>query len=146
MTAEPRRAQRGDCYFPDSTALALAVVTQDLEDITDRAEAWAGEPDVFLWFLDEIADLCVRTASVSSALRDAGPEAVAPLRRMITEAGKRPLRDAQEAGLVRADLSADEIPIIANLLSAGLNGDLAERQAVSYRTREIIFSGLRAHA
>ncbi len=146
MTAEPRRAPRGDCYFPDSTALALAVVTQDLEDIADRAEAWAGEPDVFLWFLDEIADLCVRTASVSSALRDAAPEAVAPLRRMIADAGKRPLRDAQEAGLVRSDLSADEIPVIASLLSAGLNGDLAARQAVSLRTREIVFSGLRAHA
>ena len=146
MTAEPRRASRGDRYFPDSTALALAVLTQDLEDIADRAEAWAGEPDVFLWFLDEIADLCVRAANLSNALRAAHPEAVAPLQKMIAEAGTRPLRDAQEAGLVRADLSPDEIPIIAKLLGAGLNGDLAERQAVSHRTREIVFSGLRAHA
>jgi AcrR family transcriptional regulator len=146
MTAEPRRAARGDRYFPDSTALALAVLTQDLEDIADRTEAWVGEPDVFLWFLDEIADLCVRAASLSKALRAVAPETVAPLQRMIAEAGKGPLRDAQAAGLVRADLSADEIPMIAKLLGAGLNGDLAERQAVSRRTREIVFSGLRAHA
>jgi hypothetical protein len=146
MTAELHRVSKDDRYFADNAALALAVLTQDLEDIADRTRAWAGEPDVFLWFLDEIADLCVRTASVTGELRASDPDAAAPLKRMIAEAGKGPLRDAQEAGLVRSDLSADEIPIIANLLSAGLDGDLAERRAVSLRTREIIFSGLRAHA
>jgi AcrR family transcriptional regulator len=130
--------------FPDPVALAVAAVAQDVEDLSERTTSWAGEADVFLWFLEEIADLCVRNASVSDGLRSAAPDAMAQLRRMIIDAGSRALHDAQMAGLVRADLKAPDISTIVTLLGAGLSGDLAERQAISLRTREIILSGLRA--
>ena len=130
--------------FADPITLAAAAVAQDVEDLSDRVRSWAGEADVFLWFLEEIADLCVRSASVSEGLRSAAPDTMAQLRRTIVDAGARALHDAQMAGLVRADLKAPDISTIVTLLGAGLRGGLAERQAVSLRTREIILSGLKA--
>jgi AcrR family transcriptional regulator len=130
--------------FPDRVDLAVAVLAQEVDDLADRTRSWAGEADVFLWFLDALADLCVRNAAVLEALRSAAPQALAPLRRTLVEAGGRALRDAQMAGLVRADLKAGDILAIATLLGAGLSGDLAERQTVSLRTREIILGGLKA--
>lgn len=130
--------------FPDRTALATAVLAQNVADLTGRVRSWAGEADVFFWFLDQLADLGVRNAAVLNALRSTAPQALAPLRRAIVEAGGRALRDAQDAGLVRADLEAADIPAIATLLGVGLSGDLAECRPVSVRTREIILSGLRA--
>jgi len=61
------------------------------------------------------------------------------------EVGGRALRDAQVEGLVRADVTPDDIMMIATLLRAGLRGDLAERRALSLRTRAIVLSGLKAH-
>jgi hypothetical protein len=124
-------------------ALAVAAVVQDVEDLSDRVRSWAGEADVFFWFLEEIADLCVRNASLSEGLRSAAPDTMAQLHRSIVDAGGRALHDAQIAGLVRGDLKAADISTIVTLLGAGLSGDLAERQAVSLRTRKIIVAGLR---
>jgi AcrR family transcriptional regulator len=130
--------------FPNRTGLALAVLTQEVEDLADRTNSWAGEDDVFFRFLQELADLCVRHAGLADALRSAVPEALAPLRDTLVEVGAWALQDAQIEGRVREDVNADDILMIANLLSAGLSGDLAERRVVSLRTREIVLSGLRA--
>jgi AcrR family transcriptional regulator len=130
--------------FPNRTGLALAVLTQDVGDLADRTKSWAREADVFLWFLEKLADLCVRNAGLADALRSAAPESLAALRRTVVEAGGRALRDAQIDGRVREDVDADDILVIANLLSAGLSGDLVERRAVSLQTREIVLRGLRA--
>jgi AcrR family transcriptional regulator len=146
LIAERAGVGRDTLYrdFPDPIALAVAVLAQDVDDLSDRAKWWAGEADVFLWFLEELADLYVRNASVADALRSVAPEALEPLRRTIVEAGGRALHDAQMAGVVRADLKPGDILTIATQLSAGLSGDFAERQAASLRTREVILSGLRA--
>jgi len=125
-------------------SLSAAAFARDLEDLADRARSWGGEADVFLWFLDQLADLCVRHAEVSAELRTTAPCALARLRGTIVEAGGRALRDAQAQGLVRNDLRADDILTIARLLGAGLDGDLASRRAVSLRTRSIILDGLKS--
>jgi hypothetical protein len=125
-------------------SLSAAALAQDVEELAGRTRSWSGEADVFLWFLEQLADLCVRHAEVSAELRIAAPCALARLRGMIVEAGGRALRDAQAQGLVRRDLRADDILTIARLLGAGLDGDLASRQAVSLRTRSIILDGLKS--
>jgi len=132
--------------FPSRIDLALAVLTQEVEDLADRARSWGREADLFLWFLEELADLCVRHAQLAAALRSTAPRALAPLHRTIVEAGGRALRHAQAEGLVRHDLRADDVLTIASLLGAGLDGDLASRRAVSLRTRRIILDGVKAHA
>jgi hypothetical protein len=124
-------------------SLATAPLARDVEDLAGRVASWRGEADVFLWFLDQLADLCVRHAGAAAEPGTAAPCAHAPLRRMIAEAGARALRDAQAEGRVRSDLTADDILTIARLLGAGLDGDLASRQAVSLRTRSLILDGLK---
>lgn len=132
--------------FPDRTALAAAVLAQSVTDLAGRVRSWAGEPDVFFWFLEQLADLGVRDAAVLDLLRSAAPQTLAPVRRTIVQAGGQALRDAQDAGLVRADLKAGDILAVLALLGVGLSGDLAERETVSLRARQIILSGLRAQA
>lgn len=127
----------------DRIALAVTALTRDVNDLAGRTRSWAGQADVFIWFLEQLADLCLRNASALDALRSAAPELMAPLGRTIVEAGGRALRDAQDAGLVRADLEAKDILTIATLFGAGLSDDLAERRAVGLR---IILSGLKARA
>jgi hypothetical protein len=124
--------------------LSTAAITRDVEDLAGRARSWGGEADVFFWFLDQLADLCVRHADVAAELRATAPGALAPLQRLIVEAGGRALCDAQAEGLVRRDLRPDDMLTIVRLLSAGLDGDLASRRAVSLRTRSIVRDGLRA--
>jgi AcrR family transcriptional regulator len=131
--------------FPDRAALAAAVLAQNVTDLASRVRSWAGEPDVFLWFLEQLADLGVRDAEVLDLLRSAAPQTLAPLRRTIVQAGSRALHDAQEAGLVRADLKSGDISAIVALLGVGLGGDFAECKSVNSQTREIILNGLRAH-
>lgn len=128
---------------PDRVALSVAALTADVNALADRARSWAGEPDVFLWFMEQLADLGVQKAAVFEALRSAAPQAVAPLRGALVAAGGRALRDAQDAGRVRADLEPGDIPTIAGLLGAGLGEDLAGRHAVNARTRDVILGGLR---
>jgi AcrR family transcriptional regulator len=131
--------------FPDRTALAAAVIAQNVTDLAGRVRSWAGEPDVFFWFLEQLADLGVRDAELLDLLRSAAPQTLSPLRRMIVQAAGQALHDAQDAGLVRADLKSGDIPAIVALLGVGLGGDFAECQSVSLQTREIILNGLRAH-
>ena len=133
-----------DRHFPSRVVLTQAVLTQYVEDLADRTRSWAGEADVFLWFVEQLADLFVRTAGLPEALRVTAPETLESLRHTIIEVGGRALRDAQMEGLVRADVTADDIMMITTLLGAGLSGGLAERRAVSLRTREIVLSGLKA--
>ncbi len=132
--------------FPNRIDLAVAALRQEVEDLADRTRSWGGEADVFLWFLEQLADLCVRHAEVSAALLSAAPWTLAPLRRTIVEAAGRALRDSQAEGLVRGDLTADDVLTIATLLGAGLSGDLDSRRAISLRTRSIILDGLKARS
>jgi AcrR family transcriptional regulator len=134
-----------DRHFPNRVVLTEAVLTQYVEDLADRTRSWAGEADVFLWFVEQLADFFVRTEGLPDALQATAPETLESLRRTIIEVGGRALRDAQVEGLVRADVTPDDIMMIATLLRAGLRGDLAERRALSLRTRAIVLSGLKAH-
>jgi hypothetical protein len=126
-----------------SEGVATAALARDVEALARRARSWRGEADVFLWFLGQVADLCVRHAEASAELQAVAPCALSPLSRMIYDVGGGALRDAQAEGLVRRDLRSEDVLTVARLLSAGLDGDLASRRAASRRTRRIIVEGLR---
>src|SRR5882762_2746314 len=49
-----------DRHFPNRAVLTEAVLTQYVEDLADRTRSWAGEADVFLWFVEQLADFFVR--------------------------------------------------------------------------------------
>ncbi|WP_255567994.1 TetR/AcrR family transcriptional regulator [Brevundimonas sp. PAMC22021] len=133
-------------HFADRTELVLAVLIDGVEDLHRRTVEQGDAPEVFFWFLDELAALLIRNAGLSGVLRTVrSPDALTPLRSKLAEAGAAPLARAQAAGLVRKDLGPMDVRLIATLLASGFqNADAAEREAVSLRTRAIILDGLRA--
>ena len=148
LIAERAGVGRGTLYrhFADRTELALAVLIDGIDDLDARTRARGDDPQVFFWFVEELADLVMRNAGWSDVLRNVrSPDALTPLRQRLMEAGAGPLRRAQEAGLVRKDLGPMDVRLIATLLGSGFQGaDEAERRAVSARTRLIVLHGLKA--
>lgn len=131
--------------FADRTQLALAVFTVEVERLAQRVEQRGNEPGLFFWFVDALADLLLRNAGLSAALREIpSQEALAPLRERLIRAGTAPLAQAKAAGEVRADLVPKDIRVIATLLSAGVQmADDRRASALSHRTRDIVLNGLR---
>lgn len=131
--------------FADRGELAAAVFTAQLDDLDARTQARGDGPEVFLWFVDELATLLMRNAGLDAALREAhSPEALTPMRERLTEVGRLPLERAKQAGLVRADLTALDVRAIAMILGAGASRpDPAEREAFGIRVRALLLDGLR---
>lgn len=148
LIAERAGVGRGTLYrhFADRTELALAVLIDGVDDLDARTRAQGDAPEVFFWFVEELADLVMQNAGWSDVLRNVrSPDALTPLRQRLTEAGAGPLARAQAAGLVREDLGPMDLRLIATLLGSGFQGaDEAERRAVSARTRLIVLNGLKA--
>lgn len=148
LIAERAGVGRGTLYrhFTDRTDLALAVLINGIDDLDARTRAQGDGPEVFLWFVEELADLVMHNAGWSDVLRNVlSPDALTPLRQRLTEAGAGPLARAQAAGLVRKDLGPMDVRLIATLLGSGFQGaDEVERRAVSARTRLIVLDGLKA--
>ena len=147
LIAERAGVGRGTLYrhFADRTELALAVLEADIDDLARRTEAQGDAPEVFFWFVDQLAEHMVHNAGLAGVVRNVrSPDALTPLRRRLMEAGAGPLARAQAAGLVREDLRPMDIRLIATLLGAGFqNADAAERRAVSERARALLLDGLR---
>jgi AcrR family transcriptional regulator len=148
MVAERAGVGRGTLYrhFADRTELALAVLEEEVEDLGRRTAEQGDAPQVFFWFIDQLAEHMIRNASLAGVVRNVrSPDALTPLRQRLMDAGAAPLARAQAAGLVRKDLRPMDIRLIATLLGAGFQGaDEAERRAVSARVRVLVLDGLRA--
>ena len=140
-----RSAQADGAISPSGQTSAVPAFERELAELVTRAASWAGEGDVFLWFVEELAEICVRHPGFAESLPTA-PALSASLRQAIITRGGRALRDAQTAGLVRQDLEEEDLLTIASLLGAGLSGDVAERRTISLRTRIIVLAGLGANA
>jgi AcrR family transcriptional regulator len=134
--------------FPDRTQLALSVFTKEVERLERSVAQRADEPGLFLWFIEALADLLLRNAGLSAALRDIpSQDALEPLRQTLVRIATEPLEKAQLAGEVRADLIPDDIRVIATLLGAGARlADESGRESASRLARDIVLNGLRSHA
>lgn len=131
--------------FADRGELAVAVFAAQLDDLGARTRAQGDDPEVFFWFVDELADLLALNAGLDAALREArSPEALTPMRERLVEAGREPLERARAAGLVRPDLTTNDIRAIAVILGVGASRpDPAEREAFGKRVRALLLDGLR---
>ena len=148
LIAERAGVGRGTLYrhFADRTELALAVLEDEVADLGRRTAERGDDPEVFFWFIDQLAEHMIRNAGLAGVVRNVrSPDALTPLRQRLMEAGAGPLARAQAAGLVRKDLGPMDIRLIATLLGAGFQGaDETERRAVSERARTLLLDGLRA--
>lgn len=131
--------------FADRGELAVAVFAVQLDDLDARTRARGDDPEAFFWFVDELAALLRLNAGLDAALREArSPQALTPMRERLVEAGREPLARAQAAGLVRPDMTVEDIRAIAMILGAGASRpDPAEREAFGIRIRALLLDGLR---
>jgi AcrR family transcriptional regulator len=150
VIADRAKVGRATLYrnFADRGELAAAVFSAQLDDLHTRTRVQGDAPEVFFWFVDQLAELLALNAGLDAALREAhSPETLTPMRERLVEAGREPLARAQAAGLVRADLTAQDIRAIAMILGAGASRpDPAEREAFGFRIRALLLDGLKTRA
>ena len=150
VIAERAGVGRATLYrnFADRGELAVAVFNAQLDDLHARTLAQGDHPEVFFWFIDELAALLRRNAGLDAAFREArAPDALLPMRERLIEAGRQPLARAQAAGLVRPDLTVQDIRAIAMILGSGANRpDSVEREAFGLRIRALLLDGLRTRS
>lgn len=146
LIAEQAGVGRATLYrnFADRSALALAVFLADIDDLGRRTEARLGDPEVFIWFLEQVVALMVDSAGLSAAIRDLRDEALAPIRQGLRRAGAQALTTSQAAGRVRPDLTAEDIRVIALMLGAPLRAaGRDERDGLSRRSLALMLDAVR---
>lgn len=149
LIAEQAGVGRATLYrnFADRSELALAVFVGQIDDLGRRTHSRLDDPDVFLWFLGQMVELMVRSAGLSTAIRDLRDEALAPIRSGLKQAGADALRVSQAAGRVRADLTVEDIRVVALMLGApSRTAAAADRDRLSRRTLELVLDAVRPPA
>ena len=146
LVAERAGLGRATLYrnFADRTALALAVLTDEIDELHRRVEAGPQDGRSFSFFFDELIAMSIRNAALSGMLRGVfPPEALQQIRAKIIAAGTAPLRRAQADGLIREDIEPADLRFVATMLGGAIQGaSEAEAHAVAARARELLLNGL----
>jgi AcrR family transcriptional regulator len=132
--------------FPDLDALIAAIAVESIEELERINAEHAGEPDRFFVLLRAIADSLARfhgLASCADELPDVASELKALQQRLIGVI-KGSLRDAKSAGLVRRDLSIDDVRLLMAMLEGALSreADASGRAAAASRVLALALNGL----
>lgn len=131
--------------FPGRTEIALAVL---LDDVAELGEIFAEPtaPDAFLDFLGDLSARLVRNTALGGVVRASpSPDILTPLRQAMVRAAMPSLKVSQAAGVVRDDLKASDIRVLAAMLGGGIhNAKPAERNAIARRTLELVLDAVRA--
>ncbi len=146
LNAEQAGVGRATLYrnFADRSELALAVFLKQIEDLARRTRARLDDPDVFIWFLEQMTRLMLDSAGLSSAIRDLKDEALAPIRQGLKAAGAEALAVSQAAGRVRPDLTVEDIRVLALMLGAPSRTAPAKaREALSLRSLALVLDAVR---
>jgi AcrR family transcriptional regulator len=130
-------------HFPAKEALFEAVVTARVEDLIADARARAGTDDAGRAFFGFLA----RIAGEAAAKRDL-PDAIAiagSLQQDLHAALDVLLRNAQEAGAVRADISTPELIVLLKGLLRSIQDTSADTAGPAMRDRmfAVVADGLR---
>lgn len=135
--------------FPDKDALIDALFEKRIEEVADVARAALALEDPwesFATFMREVCRLQARDRGLKEALlsADRGRERARRARETMAPIGSAILRRAQEAGVVRPDIAAFDVPL--SHLAVGLLGDRTRDVAPDYweRLLTIVLDGLRA--
>jgi AcrR family transcriptional regulator len=133
--------------FHDKSELAEALFEEDLELLVGDAEAaeacadpWDGFVTFLGGFLERQASDCGLRDLVSSTAF--GSERFATLKERIRPAAERIVRRAQEAGALRPDFDAYDIPVLGVMLGAVVDFSRGARPDTWKRYLAIILDGL----
>jgi len=132
-------------HFPAKEALFEAVVTARVEDLIHDARERAGTEDAgraFFGFLERVAGEAAAKRDLPDAIAIAGS-----LQQDLDAAIGDLLRNAQDAGAVRADISAPELILLLKGLLRGIRDASADTADPAMRDRvlAVVADGLRRH-
>ena len=150
MAEVQRRARVGHATlyrnFPDRRDLAAAVIADDIENLERLAAEHADDPSRFFVLLHNLVQSMARSSALSD-LAEEDTDLDSELERIktrLSEIIKSPLRDAKLAGLLRRDLTVDDIFLIGRMVTGAL-GDLddpASRAAAATRALTLVVDGV----
>jgi len=134
--------------FPDRDALIAALAVEWIEELERISAEHAGEPDGFFVLLRAMADSAARFHGLGDCAQ-ASPDLASelePLQQRLSALIKRSLRDAKSAGLVRRDLTVDDVLLLLAMLKGALSreADAAGRAAAASRVLALALDGLTA--
>ena len=146
-TAEvARRAGVGQAtlyrHFPDRWALVGALVIEDFDDL-ERAAGAGG--DGFSELLGALALFGARSHHLLVALRsgDVPADLKQSLRERFEGLFSAPLARAQDAGTIRADLTVDDLVLVASMVSGAVTKPVqADREATARHAVGLLLAGL----
>jgi AcrR family transcriptional regulator len=136
-------------HFPDRAALAEAVVSEQVERLEAIAAADPADPGAVLAVLDAAVAAAVEIHDLVGILRaDAALAPVlADLRARVRAVLAETLARSRPAGLLRDDVSADDLVLVLTMVNGALTGitTVRARRAAAGRAFELASRGLRDH-
>lgn len=107
-------------HFPTREDLFAAILDDLMDDLEAAAAAAPSEPEAFLELFDTLIDLAVsHPAMLAMIPKPALPDAAAATRReRLLAMFRAPLARAQAAGIVREELTVDDVRLLFAMLSA----------------------------
>jgi AcrR family transcriptional regulator len=132
-------------HFHDRADLAAAILDEHVARFQHLATDHAGDPDAFFLLIRAIVEAMSRTHAVRElAQRDAAVgSALSDTQRRVAELIKRPLRDAKDAGLLRRDLTVEDVLLIIQMVRGAVDfvEDPAARAASASRALTLALDG-----
>jgi AcrR family transcriptional regulator len=134
--------------FPNRSALAAEIIDERFERISALAAEHEGDPDAFFVILRSLIDSLVSMYALAVLARsDAETDSHLQRARLQLRALlKGPLSDAKGAGLVRRDLSIDDVVLMLAMGRGAMEGlpDAAARSVVAHRVLALLLNGVEA--
>ncbi len=132
--------------FPDRSALAAALLVEQMERSEQLAVEHAGDSDAFFILLRAMVDSMARFYSLGELAREDAcvGSALDRRRRRFAEVMREPLRDAKAAGTLRCDVTTEDIFLVVAMVKgamAGADGPTA-RAAAGSRALTLVLNGL----
>jgi AcrR family transcriptional regulator len=132
--------------FPDRSSLAAALLTEHMEDVERLAIEHAGDPDAVFLLLRSIVENMARFYSLGQLAREDAclGSALDRRRRRLGELVKQPLREAKAAGMLRCDVTIDDLFMVVGMVRGAMDGadGAAARAAAGSRALALVLDGL----
>lgn len=135
--------------FPDREAILLALLERSTELLQAQAQALQERPDAFFALMAYLSERIVRSPALSDYWRSSSltDPRFAHVRKRVWSTLAPALAQAQKAGLVRAEVQADDISLLIGMLGAALRGTSdAARRRLARQALELIRRGLQPDA
>ncbi len=132
-------------HFADRQELALAIFETDIQRLHEVAAKWMEQPDACLQFLRAVGDDCARSLALSEILVQSasGLEKLSDISRRVIAIARPLLLVSQQHGVLRRDLTDDDLSIVIGMLLGGTGKERSEMRAKrGARVLSLLLEGL----